>query len=599
MLSGPVAVCVDRPLLALDRPFTYELNADLEAGLGSLVEVAFHGRKVRGWVLGPAGELGKRVLPVRARVSPVRTFDEHLLELARWISQRYVAPLASVLGRLTPPRVVSEEQEWTGLVATDRGTDLPPTPPAGPWDAYREGARVRTGLDEHRGAFVVRPMPEDEATIVVDAVGRTLAGGRRAIVLVPEADPVPFTATAVLEAFGERAALFAGGSKRMRYRRWLEIAAGRYDVVVGTRPAIFAPLPRLGLVAVARESHPAHREDRSPYYHVRDVALARAELEGAACLVSALAPSVETAVLEAVRVEPSQRRWPPVEVVRPGPEARAPRLTASLRRSRRAFLYAPLPGYGIAQVCRACHEPAACAACGGVLRAEQGRVRCVVCGRDGECASCGAKSFGLRRGGAEHVEEWAGRAARVPVRSASADPSALASLAGDDQVVVGGPESVKDVGPLGLDLVGILDADLASRRPGISALERALTTWTEVAAWAAPQGGRVIVQSSRPNDPAVQSLVQGTPERFHRAERARRAEAGFPVGAAVFRVVGSDELPAALEALAPITFLASRQGEQAICLLALEPDAIARFGARARELAASGVLERVEAEPHL
>jgi len=165
-------------------------------------------------------------------------------------------------------------------------------------------------------------------------------------------------------------------------------------------------------------------------------------------------------------------------------------------------------------------------------------------------------------------------------------------------VLVGGVEAVKDFGPVGLDLVGILDADLAARRPGLSAVERALASWFEAAAWARPKG-RVIVQTRSPNDPAVQALVTGRPERFHRAEIARRAQAGFPVGAAVFRVSGTAGLEAELRALEPTTLLVSGLGEQTVCLLALEPGRVGAFGRAARALAERGVVTRVEAEPHL
>ena len=130
---------------------------------------------------------------------------------------------------------------------------------------------------------------------------------------------------------------------------WLDIAAGRFDVVVGTRPAVFARVPDLGAIVVSRESHPAHREDRAPYYHVRDVALARGRSTGLAVVLSAICPSSEAAVLELPEVTPPGRRWVPVEVVKPGPEGRAPRLVQGLRSARRAFIYSPLPGYGIAR----------------------------------------------------------------------------------------------------------------------------------------------------------------------------------------------------------------------------------------------------------
>jgi primosomal protein N' len=165
-------------------------------------------------------------------------------------------------------------------------------------------------------------------------------------------------------------------------------------------------------------------------------------------------------------------------------------------------------------------------------------------------------------------------------------------------VAVGGPEAVKDRGPLALDLVGILDADLAAKRPGLSAMERSLAVWMEAAAWAAP-AGRVIVQTSTPNDPAVQSLVAGNPERFHRADSARRAAGGFPPGFPVFRVSGDPSVTERLQALRPVTLLTTAAGDQTICLVTVRPDHLGTFGRSVRALAVAGTVTRVEAEPHL
>jgi hypothetical protein len=109
----------------------------------------------------------------------------------------------------------------------------------------------------------------------------------------------------------------------------------------------------------------------------------------------------------------------------------------------------------------------------------------------------------------------------------------------------------------------------------------------------------VIVQASRPNDHAVQALVTGRPERFARAEAPRLAEAGFPVGAPVFRVAGTSGLEAELEALPHRTLLVSALAGQTICLVALDPADVVSFGERVRGLAERGVVTRVEAEPHL
>jgi primosomal protein N' (replication factor Y) len=561
--------------------------------VGSLVQVPFHGRLVRGWILGATDDVPPaRTLPVRKVVARIRFFDADTLALLRWVSDRYVAPLAAVIARSHPPRVASEEDlhiPGRAKMAPSSSRDISRL--AG----YRQGPELAATLPAAKGAFVLRPAPEDETAIAVDAVERCLDGGRRAVVLVPEARPLPATAEAIVERFGPRVGLLVGGDRRSRYRTWLDVGSGRFDVVVGTRPAVFAPVDRLGLILVSRESHPAHREDRSPYYHVRDVALERARRAGAVAILSSLAPSTEAAALGLPTVEPAGRRWPPVEVVRPGPEGRAARLIRALREVRRGFILAPQPGYGLAQVCRSCGRPAACAVCGGLLRAEEGSVRCVVCEADGRCAACGANRFGIRRGGAERVQEWAAGTAAVPVRRLRPGSSRLPGRA---EVLVGGPENVRDLGVGNLDLVAILDADAADRRPGLSARERALSTWMEAIAWARP-AGRAIVQSERPGDPAIQALVRGNPDRFHADERRRRADAGFPVGAAVFRVAGAAELPVRLGELSPITMLVSAVGEQTVCLLALGRERVAAFGGAVRELAARDLVTRVEAEPHL
>ena len=146
--------------------------------------------------------------------------------------------------------------------------------------------------------------------------------------------------------------------------------------------------------------------------------------------------------------------------------------------------------------------------------------------------------------------------------------------------------------------MGILDADLAERRPGLAARQRALATWAEAAAWAHPDG-RVIVQSARPTDPAIQALVRGNPGRFHQDERERRAAAGFPVGAPVFRVEGGPGLEVELAALSPVSLLASEVEGRTVCLLALEERGVPAFGREMRARAARGEVTRVEAEPHL
>lgn len=227
-----------------------------------------------------------------------------------------------------------------------------------------------------------------------------------------------------------------------------------------------------------------------------------------------------------------------------------------------------------------------------MLRMQRGEVRCSVCEAIGRCAACGAESFGIARGGTERVEEWARGIATVPVEPAGT------GLPGHGRVVVGGVDALKDLGPVGLDLVGILHADLSLGRPGVAARERALVAWFEAAAWARSDG-RVIVHTTRPNDPAVQALVAARPERFHRDEASRRAEGGFPVGSATFRVTGTPELEGELEAMPHEVLLTSSAEGATVCLAVLDVADVPAFGERMRRLVERGVVTRVEAEPHL
>jgi primosomal protein N' (replication factor Y) len=597
----PVAVAIDLPRLELDRPFTYLLPVEHAPGTGFLVSVPFHGRTVRGWVLGPTDDVPGRTLPVRRILSRVPLFDEELLRLYRWVSERYVVPLSVAIGSGHPPRVASEEIEPVspapaGKVALSTGLDR-----------YNGGADLLDALREGSGPFVFRPLPDEESVACVEAVAACLLGGRDAVVVVPEAEPLPATASSVSEALGETATILIGGDRRHRYRTWVEILAGRYRVVIGTRPVVFAPVRRLGVVWVHREAHPAHREERSPYHHVREVALARARLDGAVCVLSGFSPSAESAALvdrgqaSLVRAPRAVERAaaPLVETARPGPEDRSTRLTALLRRANGAVLLLSRLGYGVVRVCRNCGQPVRCTVCAGPVVLREGRSACTVCGSDASCANCGSTRFGTERGGTERVAEWAARVSPAPVTRVESGEDALPPEEG--RVVVGTAAAVKDFGPQRVPLVAILDPDRVRYRAGMSATEQSVATWMEAAAWAGPRGrgGRVLLHTEDPSDPAIQALIRWDPWHFHRAERRRRGEAGFPPGFPVFRVIGSPSLPDAVAALRPVTLLTSGSKGQAVCLVTLRPDHVAPFRERVLAWTADGTAIRVEAEPQL
>src|SRR5262249_19769543 len=197
----------------------YVLPDDSDAGLGSMVSVKFHGRTVKGWILGATEEPPTgRLLPVTRVRSPIRFFDEQQLRLLRWVGERYVTPLCVVIERSFPPRVAGEEKHLSqsaldgdvvrhegggGLQRNEKDVFLGDRPAQSgettrSWDGDEMGQLLAPGTTSW-----YRPLPDDEGGAAVRAGASTLQGGERAIVLVPGAGPVPATATAGAEPLAD------------------------------------------------------------------------------------------------------------------------------------------------------------------------------------------------------------------------------------------------------------------------------------------------------------------------------------------------------------------------------------------------------------
>jgi len=131
--------------------------------------------------------------------------------------------------------------------------------------------------------------------LYLHALQETLAAGRQAIVLVPEISLTPQTIRRFAARFPNRiAVLHSGLSPGERYDSWRRIRAGQADVVIGPRSALFAPLPRLGCIIVDEEHETSYKQERTPRYHAREVALQRARLEGAAVILGSATPDLGT-----------------------------------------------------------------------------------------------------------------------------------------------------------------------------------------------------------------------------------------------------------------------------------------------------------------
>lgn len=589
----PIArVVVDVPLAHLDRPFDYAVPSTLDDAVaaGTRVRVRFAGQLVDAIVLDRVAttEHDGRLAFLERAVSAEPVLSAEVARLARAVADRWAGSLIDVLRLALPPRHARVEAEASREPA-------PPleAPAPGGWDPYPTGPAFLRALGAGRAAHAVwSALPgEDWPARLAEAAAASLAGGRGALVIVPDRtdlDRLDAALTAALGA-GRHVALAADLGPAERYRRWLAVRRGAVRVVAGTRAAAFAPVADLGLVAVWDDGDDLHAEPRSPYPHARDLLVLRAHLAGAAALLAGHARTAEAQQLlstgwahEIAAPRPTVREAAP-RVVAAGDDAelardagaRSARLpTLAWRTAREALaggapvlVQVPRRGYVPALACARCRTPARCPVCSGPLAAGSGGAvpACRWCGRpaaDWACPVCEATRVRAVVIGAGRTAEELGRAfPGVPVRSSGGD-SVLATVAAEAALVVATP-GAEPRAPGGYGAALLLDGWSLLTRPDLRAAEEALRRWANAAALVRPAGagGRVFVAADA-GLPVVQALVRWDPGGFAGRELAERAELGFPPAArfasltgppaAVADLVAVARLPGTAEPLGPV-----------------------------------------------
>ncbi len=583
----PVAlVQVDTGLAHLDRAFEYLVPESMDATAlpGVRVKVRFAGQDLDGFVLGRRGsaEHAGRLAPVRRVVSAEAVLAPSVLEAARAVAQRYAGTLGDVLRLAVPPRHAAAEKALA-VEAPERG-DLPARDGAAggsTWTAFAAGPAFLGHVAEGGGprASVLAlpgPVGADWPVLLAEAARSAVEAGRGVVLVVPDHRDVVRLEAAVVAAVGRdrMTRLTADQGPQARYTAFLKALRGHVDVVVGTRAAAFAPVHDLGLVAWWDDGDDLLDEPRAPYPHVREVLLARAEIEGAAVLAAghtrsvAVAELVEAGVLAPVEAARAVVRAavPSVRVAGEGHDAdRDPAVAAAhlpsiaWRTAKEALAQGPVlvqvprRGYLPSLSCQTCRRPARCRACAGPLglTGPQGPPACRWCGRVETafaCPSCAGTRLRSSVVGARRTAEELGRAfPGVPVERSGAGV-VLEEVAGGPRLVVSTP-GAEPVAAEGYAAALLLDAWALLERPSLAAGEETLRRWTTAAALVRPasEGGRVVLAGA-PTEvsvPAVEALVRWDPAWFATRELAERRELALPPTARMAALTGSR---AALEA---------------------------------------------------
>jgi len=464
------------------------------------------------------------------------------------------------------------------------GRETPPDVGASPLSAEQAAAydtlcRLYESGDA-KAALLHGVTGSGKTRVILAAIDRALSDGRGAILLVPEISLTPQTVGIFLAHYGERVAvLHSALSAGERYDAWRRIRDGQADVVIGTRSAVFAPLPRLGILIIDEEQEHTYKSDANPKYLAHDVARFRCAHHKALMLLASATPSVNSyykamsGVYTLIEMKHRYGRAVLPHVVitdmrgEPGGGALSPlgsvlraHLTENLQSGRQSILFLNRRGYNSFITCRACGEALTCPNCSVSLtyhifralgesdspeeysrmRAESGILTCHYCGYRARvpatCPSCGSPHFHFRGYGTQLVESElaamtpAPRVIRMDMDTTSTKFSHEELLGrfrrGEADVLLGTQMIAKGHDFPAVTLVGVVNADSSLYLDDYRAGERTFAMLTQVIGRAgrADAPGVAVVQTFNPtNDILTLAANQDYPEFYRREIRLRKA----------------------------------------------------------------------------
>jgi primosomal protein N' (replication factor Y) len=452
-----------------------------------------------------------------------------------------------------------------------------------------ERLRVAANRREFRVALLHGVTGSGKTEIYLRLSAEVRASGRRVLMLVPEIALTPAVASLFRDAFGDRVAIqHSGLSDGERHDQWQRIRRGDVDVVVGTRSAVFAPLERVGLIVVDEEHDGSYKQEESPRYNGRDVAIVRGQRAGALVVLGSATPSMEsyhhamTGKYERVVLERRvlDRPLASVTVVdmreeyaAAGPDVLLSRALADairlrLDRREQALVLLNRRGFATALFCRQCAGTLDCPNCSVSLvihgEGHARRARCHYCNYTARvpaaCPLCAGPyleqaGFGTERVEAELKKTWPdARVARLD-RDAIRRKGALATLLtkfrdGEIDVLVGTQMIAKGHDFPHVTLVGVVSADVGLGIADFRASERTFQLLTQVAGRAGrgEQRGEAIIQTLYPEHYSIQlACRQDYPAFYERELRFRQAMRYPPIVSLVNTIVRARTFSGAMD----------------------------------------------------
>ncbi len=404
-----------------------------------------------------------------------------------------------------------------------------------------------------------------KTSVYLKLIARCLEAGKNALLLVPEIALTPQLLSLLAAYFGNQVAvLHSSLPAGERYDQWKRVRAGQAPVVVGTRSAVYAPCPKLGLIVMDEEQEHSYRSENAPRYSAREIALWRGAKEGALVLLGSATPSVETmyrAKTGALSLYTLPQRYngralPQVRIVDMAAEIRsgndtslsAPLREALLQRvaaGEQTILFLNRRGNSRALVCVNCGHAPECPRCSARLtyHSANGRLMCHYCGfsrpAPSRCPDCGGPLKRIGTGTQKVQEELSALLPETAIDRMDADTVSavnthekiLTHFSQDRVPVLLGTQMVaKGLNLPGVTLVGVLDGDLSLYGGGYRAAETTFNMLTQVVGRAgrgdAP--GEAILQTMQPEHPVIALAAKQDYDGFYELEIQLRQRLGYP-----------------------------------------------------------------------
>lgn len=428
--------------------------------------------------------------------------------------------------------------------------------------------RITGDLKQRKfGAFLLHGVTGSGKTeVYLGAIAAALGTGRQAVTLVPEISLTPQMVELFRSRFGTRVAILHSAlSGRERYDEWKRVKAGEATVVLGTRSAAFAPLPRPGLFIIDEEHDPSYKQGDHLRYHAREIALKRAQLCGAVVVLGSATPSLESQYrfslggpykLLTLPHRIDHRPLPMVRVVDMRRELKegnrgifsrdlVEAVAQCLSRGEQALLFLNRRGYTTFVVCRECGLVLKCPHCDISLTYHlDGRLRCHYCNHTKKtpelCPDCGSVYIRHFGAGTQKVEEEAkklfpeARILRMDSDSTAYKGSHYKILKtfqdGQADILIGTQMVAKGLDLPAVTMVGVVNADTSLHMPDFRAAERTFQLLTQVAGRAGrgERAGEVLVQTYCPGHYSIIAAASHDCQGFYRCEMPARKTMGYP-----------------------------------------------------------------------